>query len=398
MCVDLSATPYYLGRIGSATNTVYPWVVSDFGLTDAIESGLVKVPQLVARDGSGALMPAYFNIWAWILPQLTRAEQGTKRGSPRAEAILKYSHTPIAILGGMWNEKRREWESDDDSRPPVFILVCKNRRIARTLHEWIADDTRPPGIPALDIPELRNAPGRLVTIRVEPQRRIYAMPQKVPFAITVPRVLGYSIAVRNRVTVPDWDAVAGLVLDPGAIPPQSELAAMLNQGRPAALTPGGLSRVDLRPYRRDHREQQLCFQMAADLTRHYVAQGRCEAPPHALFPQLLAIIQRYIKEKVDPLPPTQRIDAFLSYYGWILERLLAAISPDTAAGEEPEIPDLDRHRPCATADISLFTAKRVREAVRSHVNLVVIDRFGKRRRPTCSTAIRLLTRTSRTTG
>ena len=39
----------------------------------------------------------------------------------------------------------------------------------------------------------------------------------------------------------------------------------------------------------------------------------------------------------------------------------------------PELPELDRDRPGATADISMFTAKRVREAVRSHVNLVVID-------------------------
>jgi type III restriction enzyme len=105
-CIDMSATPYFLGRMGSATNTVFPWVVSDFSLTDSIESGLVKVPQLVARDGSGALMPAYFNIWAWILPKLTAAERGTKRGSPRPEAILKWSHPPIQILGGMWNDKR----------------------------------------------------------------------------------------------------------------------------------------------------------------------------------------------------------------------------------------------------------------------------------------------------
>ncbi|HUB45735.1 MAG TPA: hypothetical protein VMB73_12175 [Acetobacteraceae bacterium] len=127
VCIDLTATPYYLGRMGSATNTVFPWVVSDFGLTDAIESELVKVPQLVARDGSGKDMPAYFNIWAWILPQLSAAERGTKRSSPKPEAILKWSHHPIAVLGGMWNQKREEWAQDDDPRPPVFILVCKNQ-------------------------------------------------------------------------------------------------------------------------------------------------------------------------------------------------------------------------------------------------------------------------------
>jgi type III restriction enzyme len=93
-----------------------------------------------------------------------------------------------------------------------------------------------------------------------------------------------------------------------------------------------------------------------------------------LFPQLLGVVQRYIAEKVEPLPPAERLDAFLSpYYGWIVERLLAAIRPDTEAGEAPEVPDLDRDRPCATADISVFTAKRLREAVRSHVNLVIID-------------------------
>jgi type III restriction enzyme len=37
-CVDLSATPYYLGRVGQDTNRPFPWVVSDFGLIDAIES------------------------------------------------------------------------------------------------------------------------------------------------------------------------------------------------------------------------------------------------------------------------------------------------------------------------------------------------------------------------
>ena len=91
-CIDLSATPYFLGRMGDATNTVFPWAVSDFSLTDAIESGLTKVPTLVARGPTGQVLEAYFNIWGWILPMLTPAERGTKRGSPKPEAILN-GHT-----------------------------------------------------------------------------------------------------------------------------------------------------------------------------------------------------------------------------------------------------------------------------------------------------------------
>jgi type III restriction enzyme len=48
--------------MGADTNRIFPWVVSEFGLTDAIESGLVKIPQLAVRDTSGADVPGYSNI------------------------------------------------------------------------------------------------------------------------------------------------------------------------------------------------------------------------------------------------------------------------------------------------------------------------------------------------
>ena len=83
-CIDLSATPYFLGSVGQETNRPFPWVVSDFGLIDAIESGLVKIPQLAVRDTTGAEIPGYFNIWHWILPKLTPAERGGKRANPEA--------------------------------------------------------------------------------------------------------------------------------------------------------------------------------------------------------------------------------------------------------------------------------------------------------------------------
>jgi len=520
VCVDLSATPYFLGRMGGATNTVFPWVVSDFGLTDAIESGLVKVPQLVAADDTGRPIPAYFNIWEWIKPLLTAAERGTTRASPKPEAILKWAHTPIAMLGGMWSQDLHRWAKQDDPRPPVFILVAKNKRIARTLFEWIGEGKNPAGVAPLNIRDLANRDGRAVTIRVDtgvvaetdsdsaksdenrwmrltldtvgsvnwpqdkqgrpvypegfeelakklgrplhppgrdircivsvgmltegwdcntvthviglrpfqsqllceqvvgralrrrfydlgedgkfeeevarvfgvpfevipfkatnaspkpksPQRRIYAVPSKAQHAITVPNVRGYQMGVRNRIAVADWATVAGVTLDPQDLPPTSAMAAALNQQRPSLTAPGGAQMATLAAFRSQHREQQLAFQMAADLTRLYTDQPTCEAPPHVLFPQVLQIVARYLDEKVRARPPAERLDAFLSpYYGWIIERLLGAIRPDTEAGEEPEVPDIDDDRPLRTADISVFTPKPVIEAARTHLNLVVCD-------------------------
>jgi type III restriction enzyme len=143
---------------------------------------------------------------------------------------------------------------------------------------------------------------------------------------------------------------------------------------PSVNGPGGVALATLQAFRDQHREQELAFQMAADLTRLYSAQPTCEVPVHVLFPQVLRIIQRYLAEKVKPLPPFVCVNAFLSpYYGWIIERLLGAMRPDTEAGEAPEVPEIDEDRPLRTADISVFTAKEVREAAKTHLNLVVSD-------------------------
>lgn len=167
-CVDLSATPYFLGRKGKDANRPFPWLVSDFGLVDAIESGLTKIPQLVVRDTTGADVPGYFNIWRWVMDKLTTAERGGKRGSPKPEAVLKYAHTPIAMLGGLWQQELDASEKDSsDARPPVFIIVCANTAIARLIFEWLAEDKPPTGIPSAKIAGFRNRPGQVNTIRVD---------------------------------------------------------------------------------------------------------------------------------------------------------------------------------------------------------------------------------------
>ena len=82
-CVDLSATPYFLGASAGHEPAV-PVGGQRLRADRAIESGLVKIPQLAVRDTT-AEIPGYFNIWRWILPQLTPAERGGKKGcrSPR---------------------------------------------------------------------------------------------------------------------------------------------------------------------------------------------------------------------------------------------------------------------------------------------------------------------------
>lgn len=92
-------------------------------------------------------------------------------------------------------------------------------------------------------------------------------------------------------------------------------AALANhRGRPSLTGPGKLESVDLNPYRAGKRFQQLVFELARDLTRDYVGQPGCEAPTHALFPQIVQIVEHCLKDKVKPIPPADILDVFLSPY------------------------------------------------------------------------------------
>ena len=169
VCVDLSATPYFVGRVGQETNKPFPWVVSDFGLIDAIESGLVKVPQLAARDNTGVEIPGYRNIWDWIMEpgRLTARERGGTRANPQPEAILKWAQQPITMLGSLWQIESDHWKSESRDREPVYILVVKNTKLAKVIYEWIAEDKTPAGLPPARLEQLRNRDGNVVTIRVD---------------------------------------------------------------------------------------------------------------------------------------------------------------------------------------------------------------------------------------
>ena len=166
LCVDLSATPFYIQGSGNDVGKPFPWIVSDFGLLDAIESGLVKIPQLPARDVTGAAEAAYFNIWRWVQAKAKEDGLGT---TITPEIVMNYASAPINLLAAEWHQRFVEWEQFSKQQqkhpvPPVFIVVCRDTAVAREVHSWLANGNDSYGVsPAY----FRNAPGQEVTVRID---------------------------------------------------------------------------------------------------------------------------------------------------------------------------------------------------------------------------------------
>ncbi len=148
-----------------------------------------------------------------------------------------------------------------------------------------------------------------------------------------------------------------------------------NDGKPTIYGPGKVVDLNLNPYRKDRRVQELAFELAGDLAREYAAAESAAAPRHVLFPQMLAIVDRFLREKLDVHAPAEVIDVFVSpYYGHVLETLGEAVRPDTEQGEAPELPSYETNRgPITTAEVEFWTSRDVREVERSHLNYMVAD-------------------------
>lgn len=167
LCVDLSATPFYIQGSGNEVGKPFPWLVSDFSLLDAIEAGMVKIPMLTSADISGDERPAYFNIWRWVQAQL---EAEGVSGEPSPADLMRYAVTPVSLLAKDWESTAAEWQAEfaagrrKSPAPPVFIVVCRNTALAKEVYAWLAEGKADHG----SAPEcFRNQPGKPVTVRID---------------------------------------------------------------------------------------------------------------------------------------------------------------------------------------------------------------------------------------
>ena len=117
-CHDFSATPYIPSR--PPEDNLFTWIVSDFNLSDAIESGLVKTPRIVDLGKDVKDNPA-IDLYYIYRDENIRADLN-KRGnakSPLPDDIKKV----YRLIASNWKETSNTWKSKSQDRSPVMISV-----------------------------------------------------------------------------------------------------------------------------------------------------------------------------------------------------------------------------------------------------------------------------------
>jgi type III restriction enzyme len=121
-CYDFTATPFYPSGEKSGEELLYNWIVSDFGLNDAIESGLVKTPRVVIRDNTWSrwdYMSRLYHIYTD--PEV---KDDLNRKAEEHEPLPELVKQAYYLLGIDWLATAKKWDADDIRTPPVMITVA----------------------------------------------------------------------------------------------------------------------------------------------------------------------------------------------------------------------------------------------------------------------------------
>jgi type III restriction enzyme len=127
-CHDLSATPFAPTGRQSTEEMLFGWIVSDFGLADAIESGLVKTPRVVVRD-DGRLAPDYKSRLYHIYNDPDVKDDLNRKAEPY-EPLPDLVTNGYYLLGKDWLETAARWREQGQPTPPVMITVANRTETA----------------------------------------------------------------------------------------------------------------------------------------------------------------------------------------------------------------------------------------------------------------------------
>lgn len=152
---DFSATPFTPSGKSNVEEDLFAWIVSDFGLNDAIESGLVKTPRVVVRD-DGKLTSEYKSQFYHLYNVAEIKTSLNHKDAQETEPLPDLLRTAYELLGADWRATAQEWNRAGQIVPPVLITVANRTETAARI-KYAFDHNR------LDIAEL-CAPERTLHI------------------------------------------------------------------------------------------------------------------------------------------------------------------------------------------------------------------------------------------
>ena len=121
-CFDLSATPFAPSGKKASEEALFPWIVSDFGLNDAIEAGLVKTPRVVVRDDGNVDKDLRSRLYHIYMDETVKDDinQKVDESVPLPDLIKN----AYLLLGKDWKATKDDWEKAGYKIPPVMITVA----------------------------------------------------------------------------------------------------------------------------------------------------------------------------------------------------------------------------------------------------------------------------------
>lgn len=149
-CFDLSATPFAPTGKRNTEQGLFDWIVSDFGLNDAIEGGLVKTPRVVVRDSALADAKTYRSKLYHIYSNPEVSEDLNRKATPE-EPLPDLVQKGYTLLAADWLEAAQSWEKTGHPCPPVMLTVCNRTETAARVERFfnqgdcLIEGTRAPG-------------------------------------------------------------------------------------------------------------------------------------------------------------------------------------------------------------------------------------------------------------
>jgi type III restriction enzyme len=241
------------------------------------------------------------------------------------------------------------------------------------------------GIPFSVIP-FKGRSSKKTTPEDRPKNHVRALEERKAMEMRFPVVEGYSFALRRNSVRCDIDAMETLIIEGNREPTATFLLPTVGYqvGRPSQSSPFEFVEQDREQYYTQTHLQTIEFQIAREVVRRVTGDGTGSSDArkrvlrlqsrHQLFPQVYRFVHDYVDRKVDFRGANPCELGLGKYVERTVERLCDAIEPDTAEGEVPVLPVLNRYKPIGTSgEVDFKTTRPCHATQRSHINQVVLD-------------------------